>query len=137
MIKVTDSLSINECDIQIDFVTASGPGGQNVNKVASQAQLRYNTAGLPEEIRLRLTRLAGSRLTEDGTLIIQARRYRSQELNRQDAVQRLVALIQKAATPPKPRKQTRPSLAARQERLAGKRRQSAVKRMRQRVENDE
>ena len=132
MIQITEQLSINEADIQVDFVQASGPGGQNVNKVASQAQLRFNTAALPEEVRLRLYALAASRITNDGTLLIHARRYRTQEQNRQDALDRLVALLRKAALPPKPRHKTRPSLASRQRRLAHKRRHSETKRLRQR-----
>jgi ribosome-associated protein len=137
MIIISELLSIDEGDIRIDFVTASGPGGQNVNKVASQAQLRYTTAALPEDVRARLVKLAGSRITTDGTLIIQARRYRTQEHNRQDAIDRLVALIQKAALPPKPRKKTRPTLTSRLERLEDKNRRSGVKRLRRRVEKDE
>ena len=132
MIQITEQLSINEADIQVDFVQASGPGGQNVNKVASQAQLRFNTAALPEEVRLRLHALAASRITSDGTLLIHARRYRTQEQNRQDALDRLVALLRKAALPPKPRHKTRPSLASRQRRLAHKHRHGETIRLRQR-----
>jgi ribosome-associated protein len=105
--------------------------------VASQAQLRYDTTQLEEEIRRRLVSLARKQITEEGILIIQARRYRTQEQNRQDALQRLVALLQKAAVPPKPRKKTHPSFAARQERLADKRHKSQVKRLRRDLDNDE
>jgi ribosome-associated protein len=136
MLPITPTLSISEADIQIDFVAASGPGGQNVNKVATQAQLRFNTAGLPEEVRLRLAKLAAGRLTTDGILLIQARRYRTQEHNRQDALERLVTLLRKAAEPPKPRRRTRPTAASRQQRLEKKRRTGDVKRMRRRVDEE-
>lgn len=137
MIPVTDTLGIIEDEIQIDFVQASGPGGQNVNKVASQAQLRYNvlTATLPDDVRARLLALASGRVTTDGTLIIHARRYRTQEQNRQDAINRLVELVRKAATPPKPRKKTRPTLASKQKRLELKRRRSEIKSRRGRVDD--
>ncbi|MBN2146764.1 MAG: aminoacyl-tRNA hydrolase [Anaerolineales bacterium] len=130
MIQITKTIGIQESEIQVEFVQSSGPGGQNVNKVASQAQLRYDTAALPEDVQLRLVKLAGSRMSEDGVLIIQARRYRSQEQNRQDAIQRLVELVRRAAEPPEPRRKTRPSLAERQKRLQVKRRRSALKRLR-------
>jgi ribosome-associated protein len=136
MIYITSTLSISESDLQIDFVASSGPGGQNVNKVATQAQLRFNTAGLPEEVRLRLARLAAGRLTTDGMLLIHARRYRTQERNRQDALDRLVALLRRAAEPPVPRKRTRPTTASRQKRLENKRRLGEVKRSRRRVDDD-
>ena len=113
---------------------ASGPGGQNVNKVATQAQLRFNTANLPEDVRLRLAKLAAGRLTTDGILLIQARRYRTQERNRQDALDRLVALLRKAAEPPTPRKRTRPTAASRHRRLENKRRLGETKRLRRRAE---
>ena len=137
MISINNQLSIDEADITIDFVAASGPGGQNVNKVATQAQLRFNTAGLPEDVRLRLAKLAAGRLTTDSALLIQARRYRTQEQNRQDALARLAALLRKAAEPPVPRKRTRPTFVSREKRLERKRRVGAVKRMRRRVEEEE
>jgi ribosome-associated protein len=130
MIQVTDTLSINEADIQVDFVQGSGPGGQNVNKVATQAQLRFNTANLPEEIRHRLLRLAGNRVTADGSLLIQAREYRTQEQNRQAAMGRLIELVRQAAVPPKPRHKTRPTQASRMRRLENKRQRSEIKRLR-------
>ena len=136
MIQVTEHVSINEADIQVDFVLGSGPGGQNVNKVATVAQLRYNTAGLPEDLRLRLVRLAGSRITEEGILIIHSRQYRTQEQNRQAALDRLVELIRKAAIPPRPRHQTRPTLASKMKRLEGKRKRSEVKRLRSKTPHD-
>ena len=137
ILHITGSLSIAEADIQIDFVASSGPGGQNVNKVATQAQLRFNTANLPEDVRLRLEKLAAGRLTNDGILLIHARRYRTQEHNRQDALDRLVALLRKAAEPPAPRKRTRPTAASRQKRLESKRRLGEVKRLRRRVYNND
>jgi len=137
MLPITPTLSISEADITIDFVASSGPGGQNVNKVATQAQLRFNTAALPEDVRLRLAKLAAGRLTNDGILLIQARRYRTQEQNRQDALARLFALLRKAAEPPVPRKRTRPTFVSREERIKRKRRVGEVKRLRRRVEEDE
>ena len=136
MLPITPILSISEADIQIDFVAASGPGGQNVNKVATQAQLRFNTANLPEDIRTRLAKLAAGRLTADGLLLIQARRYRTQERNRQDALDRLVALLRRAAEPPRPRKRTRPTAASREKRLEHKRRLAETKRLRRPVHPD-
>jgi ribosome-associated protein len=136
MLLITPTLSISEADIQIDFVASSGPGGQNVNKVATQAQLRFNTGNLPEDVRTRLVRLAAGRMTADGILLIHARRYRTQEQNRQDALDRLVALLRKAAEPPRPRKRTRIPRASRQQRLESKRRLSETKRLRRRVNTD-
>jgi ribosome-associated protein len=136
MLPITSTFSIAESDLQIVFVASSGPGGQNVNKVATQAQLRFNTAGLPEDVRLRLAKLAAGRLTSDGVLLIQARRYRTQERNRQDALARLVALLRKAAEPPAPRKRTRIPSASRKQRLENKRRAGEVKKMRQRVDGE-
>lgn len=133
MIEVTSSVKIDESEIQFDFIRASGPGGQNVNKVSSAVQLRFdvvNSPSLPAEVKERLIKLAGSRMTENGMLIIEAKRYRSQEQNRLDAVQRLVTLIQKAAEPPKKRKPTRPSVTARAARLGAKRQHGELKRTR-------
>lgn len=133
MIEINDDLALDEREISETFIRASGPGGQNVNKVASAAQLRFDMRGspsLPAPVKARLTRLAGSRLTEDGVIVITARRFRSQERNREDARERLVALIRRAAEPPIPRRKTRPSAAQRADRLAAKARRSAVKRLR-------
>ncbi len=139
MIQVTDTVSIREDEIEIVFVQASGPGGQNVNKVASKAQLRFDTrsATLPEEVRLRLQRIARNQITENGTLIIEAKRYRTQEQNRADAIHRLVEIIRKATVKPKNRRPTRPTSASQEKRLGQKRRRSEIKRSRRQQNQDE
>jgi ribosome-associated protein len=134
MIEITPSLSIDENEIQFDFIRSSGPGGQNVNKVASGVQLRYNIAAseaLPEEVKQRLYNLARNRITEEGVLIIEAKRYRTQEQNRAVAIARLVAWLYQATEKPKPRKKTRPTAAANARRLDTKRRRGEIKRARQ------
>ena len=133
MIEISSSVRIEDSEIQYDFIRASGPGGQNVNKVASSVQLRFdvrNSPALYPDVKERLIKLAGSRVTEEGILIIEARRFRTQEQNRLDAIQRLVALVQKALVEPKMRKKTRPSVTASAARVDEKKRRAAVKRTR-------
>jgi ribosome-associated protein len=133
MLRITSSLSIDEDEIAFEYVTASGPGGQNVNKVASAARLRFDAsrcAALSPVLRARLARLAGRRMTKDGVIVIQAQRFRSQEQNRRDALDRLVALLASAAVVPKTRRKTRPTRAAKERRLSEKRHQSERKRTR-------
>ncbi|QTA87173.1 alternative ribosome rescue aminoacyl-tRNA hydrolase ArfB [Desulfonema magnum] len=140
MIKITQNISINDNEIQEEFIRASGPGGQNVNKVATAVQLRFdvrNSPSLPEDIRERLIRLAGRRMTEDGILIIDARRFRKQERNRQDATDRLAELIRKAAKKPAVRRKTKPTYASKKRRLEFKHHRSKIKRTRQRVSRSE
>lgn len=140
MIEITSSVSINESEIQIDFIRASGPGGQNVNKVSTAAQLRFdirNSPSLEPEVKERLVKIAGNRVTEDGVLLIEAKRYRTQEQNRLDALQRLVTLVQQALERPRTRRKTRPTLASKQKRLQAKRQRSEKKRLRSRSSLDD
>ena len=124
--------------MSIDYIRSPGPGGQNVNKVASAAQLRFDlmhSPSLPEPVKLRAAALAGSRLTTDGSVVITANRYRNQPQNRDDAIGRLVALLRAALVPPKPRKPTRPTLASKRRRLEAKTQRGTTKRLRGRVED--
>ena len=140
MIHITDTLFIDESDIQMDFVRSSGPGGQNVNKVSTTVMLRFNAMqsdALTEDIRNRLRLIAGRKMTEEGILIIKANRYRSQDKNRKDAIERLIALIRQATVKPKSRRKTRPSHAAKERRLSAKKRRSEIKRRRRGVKISE
>ncbi len=140
MIYITRTIAIDEREIQQEFIRSSGPGGQNVNKVATAVQLRFdviNSPSLPDDVRERLIRLAGRRFTDDGLLIIDARRFRTQERNRQDAIDRLVELIRKASEKPKHRRKTRPTLASKKLRLETKRHRGETKRMRWPVSSSE
>jgi ribosome-associated protein len=136
MIQVAEGIAIDEREVQERFVRAPGPGGQHVNKVATAVELRFDVAGspaLPEAVRARLVRLAGRRLSAEGILTIEAHRFRTQERNRRDALERLIALIQRATLEPKPRKPTRPTHASTARRLAGKSQRAQVKGLRRRT----
>lgn len=133
MIRITDQIAINESELSESFIRASGPGGQNVNKLATAVQLRFDVRGspsLPNDVSVRLQRLAGRKLTNDGVLVITAQRHRTQERNRADALDRLVELIRFATVAPKPRRPTKPTAASRARRLEGKKRRGGVKAMR-------
>jgi ribosome-associated protein len=134
MIRVTPSISIAERELEEHFIRASGPGGQNVNKLASAVELRFDvrrSPSLPDDVRARLERLAGRRLTREGVLVINAERHRTQERNRQDARERLLELIKRAAVAPVPRRATKPTASSRERRLQSKKRRAAIKGLRQ------
>ena len=133
LLRINQDIVIGDGEIRIDYVLSSGPGGQNVNKVATAAQLRFDVASspsLPDEVRARLIALAGRRVSSAGVLIIHAGRHRSQGQNRADAVERLVDLVRRAAVRPKKRRKTRPTLSSRRRRLESKRQRGETKRLR-------
>ncbi|HTZ03003.1 MAG TPA: alternative ribosome rescue aminoacyl-tRNA hydrolase ArfB [Xanthobacteraceae bacterium] len=134
MIRVTEKISLDDNEISEDFVRASGPGGQNVNKLSTAVQLRFDvrhSPSLPHDVRARLERLAGSRLSREGVLLINAQRHRTQARNREDALERLLELIRRAAVAPVRRRPTRPTAGSRERRIEGKKRRSGIKRLRQ------
>jgi len=138
-IRVTPHIAIDESELEETFVLSSGPGGQNVNKVSSAVQLRFNVArtlALPEPVRFRLMQLSGSRLTKDGVLVLICRQYRDQSRNRVEARERLVALIREAAIEPKKRRATKPSRRAKEKRLQHKKKHAELKRARGRPRDD-
>lgn len=139
MLRIARDLVVDENDLDISFVRASGPGGQNVNKLATAAQLRFDTRriALPSDAAVRLTRLAGQRMTKEGVIVIHAQRFRTQERNRSDAIERLVELLREAMTRPLPRRPTRPTMASKTRRLEGKKRRGDVKAKRGRARFDD
>jgi len=140
MIQITDEVALDEGELEFSFIRASGPGGQNVNKVSTAVQMRFDarrSPSLPDDVSARLQKLAGARLTLDGVIVITANRHRTQERNRADAVQRLSALIAKAAVPPVKRRPTRPTKASKERRLVTKARRAGVKTMRGRPSGED
>lgn len=139
MIHITPSIALDENEIHEEFIRASGPGGQNVNKVATAVQLRFNarrSPSLPADVRDRLLRIAGRRVNAAGEVVLQASRFRTQDANRADAVERLVALIRQAAAKPKQRRATKPTRSAKEHRLEGKKKRGRIKALRRGIADD-
>lgn len=133
MLFINDNISIDENEIHEDFIRSSGPGGQNVNKVATAVQLRFNvtpSTSLPDDVKERLVKIAGKKITKDGELVIKAARFRTQEMNRKDALERLIDLIKRAIVVPRPRRKTKPTKASKERRMEMKHKRSEVKTMR-------
>ncbi len=140
MIRVTEHIALDESELSESFIRSSGPGGQNVNKLSTAVQLRFDvrhSPSLPDDVRTRLERLGGKRLTREGVLVITAQRHRTQERNRADALERLVDLIRQAAVRPLTRRPTRPPKASRRQRLESKKRRSSIKALRGRAGHDD
>ena len=133
MLQITPTFSIDESELQLAFVRASGPGGQNVNKVATAVQLRFDVShsSLPEDVKERLQHLAGNKITGEGELLIEAKKFRTQDQNREDAIRRFVELLQRAFKKPKVRTKTKPTAASKEKRLKQKKQRSDIKKMRQ------
>ena len=133
-IRITDDISLNDSEIEESFVRSSGPGGQNVNKLSTAVQLRFDvrrSPSLPNDVAIRLMRLSGKRITKDGVLVLIAQNHRTQERNRAEAMERFVALVQEAAVKPIPRRATKPTKASKERRIEGKKRRSGIKNLRQ------